>query len=92
MRRAGGALQPIEHLREERRRLFFPLRRHLRLLVLMLCVTDDAACLFDFVFDHRHDGVIRNAALARTVVVQHVARPKPALLHALPRKAEVRTQ
>jgi hypothetical protein len=30
--------------------------------------------------------VIRDTALARTVVVQHVAGPKPALLHALPRK------
>jgi hypothetical protein len=32
--------------------------------------------------------VIRNAALARTIVVQHVTGPKPALLHALPRVAE----
>jgi hypothetical protein len=29
--------------------------------------------------------VVRDAALARTVVVQNVTEPKPALLHELPR-------
>jgi hypothetical protein len=78
--------EPVEHLREERGlRLLAPLWRHLAVLVFVLGVADDAAGLFDAIIDHRHDGVIRNPALARTVVVHHVAGPIPALLHALPR-------
>ena len=65
---------------------FAPLRGHLAVLVLVLGVADATASLFDVVVDHRHDGVISDTALARTVVVHHVAGPKPALLHALPRK------
>jgi hypothetical protein len=87
---AGGrlrSLQSVEDLRKERRfRFLATLRRDLAFPILVLGVTDDAPRLFDVVFDHRHDGVIRDTALARTVVVQHVAGPKPALLHALPRK------
>ncbi len=80
------ALQSLENLREQHVRLLAAMRRRLAVLVLVLGVADDAAGLLDVIVDHRHDGVIRNAALTRTVVVQHVARPKPALLHALPRK------
>jgi len=87
------ALQTIEYLREQcSLRLLAPLRRHLAVLVLVFCVADDAAGLLDVIVDHRHDGVIRNTALARTVIVQHVAGPKPALLHALPRKNRLRSQ
>src|SRR5262245_44960090 len=86
-RRRLGALQPIENLTEERRlRPFAALRGHFALFVFVFRVTDDATRLFDAVVDHRHDGVIGDTALARTVIVQHVAGPKPALLHALPRQ------
>jgi hypothetical protein len=89
-RDAGGwlrSLKTIEDLREEcRSGAFAPLRRNLALFVLVLGITHDAACLLDVVVDHRDDGVIGDTALARTIVVQHVAGPKPALLHAIPRK------
>jgi len=82
-----GRLQAVEHLRKQRGlRSFPPLRWQFSLFVRMFCVTDDAAGLLDPIVDHRDDGVIRDTALARTIVVQHVAGPKPALLHALPRK------
>lgn len=87
LRQASRALQTIEHLREKRRRrLLAALRRDPRLFVLVLRVAGNAARLFDLVVDHRHDGVIGYAALARTIIVQHVTRPEPALLHALPRR------
>ena len=80
-------LQAVEHLREESSlRPLAPLRWQLALFVLMLRVADDAARLLDPIVDHGDDGVIRNTAFAWTVIVQHVAGPKPALLHALPRK------
>jgi hypothetical protein len=37
--------------------------------------------LFHLVINHRDDGVIRDAALARAIVVKNVTEPKPALLH-----------
>lgn len=72
VRRARGSFQAIEYLVEQSGCLLLPLWRHLRLLVLMLRVAHDAASLLNCVVDHRHDGVIGNAALARTVIVQHV--------------------
>ena len=90
VRKAGDGLwrlQAVEHLRKQRGlRSFPPLRWQFSLFVLVFCVTDNAAGLFDPIVDHGDDGVIRDTALARTVVVQHVAGPIPALLHALPRK------
>jgi hypothetical protein len=56
-------------------------RGNSRLLVLMVRVARRAARLLHLIVDHRHDGVIGDAALARTVVVQNVTEPKPALLH-----------
>src|SRR5688572_21488325 len=83
------SLQAFEHLCEESRlRLLASLRRHLAVFEFVLGVADATTSLLDMVVDHRHDGVIRDTALARTVVVQHVAGPEPALLHALPRKYE----
>jgi hypothetical protein len=52
-----------------------------RLLVVMVRVARRAARLLHLVIDHRDDRVIGDAALARTVVVQNVTEPKPALLH-----------
>jgi hypothetical protein len=40
--------------------------------------------VFHLVFDDRHDGMIGHAALTRTVVVENVTEPKPALLHQVP--------
>ena len=37
--------------------------------------------------DHRDNGVVGDAALARTIIVQHVARPILAFLHATPPKS-----
>src|SRR5687767_5583376 len=56
-------------------------RRHLGGLVLVVRVTRRTARLLHLVINHRHHGVIGNAALARAIVVQNVTQPKPALLH-----------
>src|SRR5687768_10274285 len=71
-------------MRLERAGLATPRRGHLRFFVLVLRVASRAPCLLDGVFDHRHDRMVGNAALARTVVVQNVTEPKPALLHENP--------
>jgi len=61
-------------------RLLAP-RRRLSLLIFVVRVAGGAACLLHLVFNHRDDRMIRDAALARTVVVQNVTEPNPALLH-----------
>ena len=59
-----------------------PARRwHLGRFVLMVRIARGTARLLHLVVDHHHDDVIRDAALARTVVIQNVTEPKPALLH-----------
>jgi hypothetical protein len=60
-------------------------RRNSGLLIFVIRVARCAASLLHLVFDHRDDRVIGDAALARTIVVQNVTEPKPALLHELPR-------
>jgi hypothetical protein len=60
-------------------------RRYSGLFVFVIRVARRAASLLHLVFDHRDDRVIGDAALARTIVVQNVTEPKPALLHELPR-------
>jgi hypothetical protein len=40
-----------------------------------------ASRLLDVVAHHRDDRMVRHAALARTVVVENVTKPKLALLH-----------
>src|SRR2546421_304042 len=54
--------------------------------VVVARVTRRAARLLDVVSDHRHDGVIRHASLARTVVVQNVTEPRLPLLHQISRR------
>jgi hypothetical protein len=67
-------------------RLFFAARqRHACLLVFVVRVTRRAARLLHLIVNHRHDDVIGDAAFTRTIVVQNVTEPKPALLHELPR-------
>ncbi|HTM02206.1 MAG TPA: hypothetical protein VL173_01780, partial [Vicinamibacterales bacterium] len=60
-------------------------RRDLGLLVFVLGVARRAPRLLHILVDHGDDNVIGHAALARTVIVQNVTEPKPALLHELPR-------
>jgi len=56
-------------------------RWRLRLLVFVVRVARGAARLLDLIVDHRDDRMVGDAALARTIVVQNVTEPKPALLH-----------
>lgn len=67
----AGWLRPAKH-------------RNLGLFVLVVCAAGAAASLPHLVFNHRDDHVVRDAALARTVVVENVTEPKPALLHEIP--------
>src|SRR5687767_870446 len=54
----------------------------------MFRVAGSATRPSDFVVDHRDNGVIGDAALAWTIVIQHVAGPIPAVLHATPLKIQ----
>jgi hypothetical protein len=40
-----------------------------------------ATRLLHLVIDHGDDGMVGDATLTRTIVVQNVTEPKPALLH-----------
>jgi len=67
------------------RRLFLSARRrNASLLVFMVRVARGAARLLHLIINHRHDRVIGDAAFTRTIVVQNVTKPKPALLHLIP--------
>jgi hypothetical protein len=59
------------------------LRGHLCVLVLVVRVARRAPRLLHLIVNHRDDGVIGDAALARTVVVDNVTEPNPALLHSV---------
>jgi hypothetical protein len=56
-------------------------RRNAGLLVFVIRVAGRAASLLHLIVDHRHNGVIGDAAFTRTVIVQNVTEPRPALLH-----------
>jgi hypothetical protein len=60
---------------------FSTLRRNTCPFEFVVRLTGGAACLLDLIFDHGHDGMVGDAALARAVIVQNVTEPKPALLH-----------
>jgi hypothetical protein len=81
LRRFAG--HPGENLLVEhaRRRLLFPLRWHLCLLVLVFGVAGRAPGLFHVLSHHGDDGVVGDTSLAWTVVVDDVAKPKLTLLH-----------
>jgi len=51
------------------------------LFVLVVRVARRAARLLHLILNHRDDHVIGDAAFTRTIVVQNVTEPKPALLH-----------
>jgi hypothetical protein len=67
------------------RRLPAARRGQFRSTVLMVRVARGASRLLHRVVDHRDDGVIGDPALARTIVVENVTEPNPALLHEVPR-------
>jgi hypothetical protein len=50
----------------------------------MVRIARGAARLFHLIINHRHDRVIGDATFTRTIVVQNVTEPKPALLHLIP--------
>jgi hypothetical protein len=56
-------------------------RRNARLFVLVVGVARRAARLLHLILNHRDDHVIGDAAFTRTIVVQNVTEPRPALLH-----------
>ena len=86
LRRGNGTWAGLfKNVLRQRTGLFPAQRRGLGLLVFVLGVARRTPRLPDIVFDHRDDDVIGDAALARTVIVQNVTEPKPALLHELPR-------
>jgi hypothetical protein len=47
----------------------------------MLSIARCTASLFDFVRHHSYNGVIRDAALTRTIIIHAITQPKPTLLH-----------
>jgi hypothetical protein len=55
--------------------LLLPLGREPCMTVIVLGVACRAAGLPDLLLDHRHHGVVRNPALARTIVVENVTEP-----------------
>jgi hypothetical protein len=62
-------------------RLTSAMGRQLSPLVLMVRIAGGAASLLHRVFDHGDHRMVRDAALSRTVVIQNVTEPNPALLH-----------
>jgi hypothetical protein len=81
-RRGGARLGAAgADLRHEAPGFLFPPRGHTRLFVFMVRIARRATRLLDLILDHRNDRVIGNAALTRTVVVENVTEPRPALLH-----------
>jgi hypothetical protein len=85
----GRSLQSIQHLCEQRGGLGLAARRRdFCLLEFVFSVAAAATRSLDGFVDHRHDGMVSNAALAWTIVVQHVAGPIPAVLHATPPKTD----
>src|SRR5205823_10300950 len=83
LRRRRALWSAAGNLRIEcgRRFRFAALARNFCVLVFVFGVTGRAACLFDVIADHRHNGVVRQPTLARAVIVQNVTKPKLALLH-----------
>ena len=61
-----------------------PLGRHFGVLVVVLGVARRAPGLFDLVAHHGDDGVVRDPALARTVIVHDISESRLALLHQAP--------
>jgi hypothetical protein len=60
---------------------FAALRRHSGLLVRVIGVARRATRLLHLLINHGDHDMIGDAALTRTIVVQNVTEPEPALLH-----------
>ena len=76
--------QALTRVGRRRRIEFLPAGSgHFRLLVLVIRIARRAARVLHLIANDRDNGVVRNAALARTVVVENVTEPKPALRHRL---------
>ena len=69
----------------ERARLASPRGWRFGAFVLVIRLARRAARLLHLVVDHRDDGMVGDAALARAIVVENVTEADPALLHQLPR-------
>jgi hypothetical protein len=80
---AAGACGVVQHLVVEREAVFFTLRGFSRPCIR---VPSHAKRTVSSRTDHRDDGMIGYATLARTVIVENVTKPKLALLHQIPRK------
>jgi hypothetical protein len=73
----GGQIDCVR----KRRRVLLAATRRLSAFVRVLRVAGGAASLFDVLFNHGHDGMVGDAPLTRTVIVQYVTETQPALLH-----------
>jgi hypothetical protein len=94
IRSGAVGFEPIEPhggRRHSRGGALAPLRRHFRVLVLVIGLARRAPRLLHLVVNHGDDSVVGDAALARTVVVQDVTEPNPALLHLPVRPSQFRT-
>jgi hypothetical protein len=73
-----------QHFLEESRRAFLlASARGLTALVRVLGIAGRAPRLFDGLFNHGDDRVIRHTTLTRAVVIQNVSETQPALLHSI---------
>jgi hypothetical protein len=73
-----------QHFLEESRRAFLlASARGLTALVRMLGIAGRTPRLFDGLFNHGDDRVIRHTTLTRAIVIQNVSETQPALLHSI---------
>ena len=89
MRLFARILTGENFLVKRRGRFLLPPLRNFPSFVRMLRIARRTTGLFDVLFDHRHNGMVGEPSLARTVVVQYVTETQPALLHSTPPKITV---
>jgi hypothetical protein len=77
----GNPWRTLDQLRGRLTRFSATGGRHFGVLVLVLRVARRAARLLDGLVNHRDHRMVRYAALTRTIVIEDVTEPKPALLH-----------
>jgi hypothetical protein len=79
----GVGLTGQHFLEESRRAFLLASARRLTALIRVLGITGRAPRLFDGLFNHGDDRVIRHTTLTRAVVIQNVSETQPALLHSI---------